>query len=150
MEVYQITEVLGMLENTIFYYEIITDQDIDTELSVDSLHRHVLDDFGIIDTNGYDIYQENNTWCLSMTLRLNDNIDIEQYLDLPATSENMKLCFAEYPKAISDEGKLIIPQNFEDYVYPDEEKTGFFNSIDVMFKFIKVGDLDLLPYITFF
>jgi hypothetical protein len=169
-----INEVLGMLENATFYYEILTDRVIDNELSVDQLHRHVLEDFGIYETNSYDIVtRENGKQYLSMTLRMGDDTYSECDNNDEATPENITMYFPE----MSIGGKFIIPKSFKDEMYvmnpydPDDSLSGegsTYESIEVEMRFDKVdGDnklqsagsgmehhsvltsgIDLLQYIT--
>jgi hypothetical protein len=139
-----ISEVLGMLENAVFYYEILTNRVIDAEPSIDQLHRHVLEDFGYYETNSYDIVTMGKKQYLSMTLRL-DEFSYED--DDEATPENMNMYFAE----TVENGKLIIPKSFVDemYIVNPEDDTDY-ETIEVEMRFDKVdGDIDLLQYITF-
>lgn len=145
-----IGNVIEWLYSNIFYYEIITDQEIDTEVTEDSLHRHSLDGFNGFDTNGYDIFYhiDDKKWYLSLTLEIGDYND--EYEDLPATSSNLSLITCDCPEMIFDyqtnnlQGKFIIPESFSDDIYPVDLDG---NSIKVLFKFAKVENDSLINYI---
>lgn len=145
-----IDEVIGLLEDATFYYEILTDKYVDSEPTVDCLHRHVLEDFIGYATNSYEVLYVGNKQYLTMTLKLSYDSYSSEDSNLPITIDNMKLCFSEFLEMISKDGKLNIPYSFEDSVYPQDpvEIDSYVDSIDVKFKFHKVSDLDLLQYIN--
>jgi hypothetical protein len=142
-------EVIGLLEDSVFHYEIKTNYNIIAEPTEDCLYRHVLDSFPGYKANSFTIYRKLNKQYLSMTLKIDDDIILnEEKLDKLATIRNMNSCFINNIEMISD-GKLIIPSSFEDSVYIEDPANpcDFVDSIDVEFIFHDVDNKILLEYI---
>ena len=147
---FTIGEILGLLEDSTFYYEILTDIKISEEPTEDCLHRHVLEDFPGYKANSFTVHRKPNKQYLSMTLKFDDDLSFDDdKLNKLATVENMKLCFID--EMISSEGKLIIPYCFEDSIYPEKYANSSSIAIgflDVEFIFSHVDNILLLDYIT--
>jgi len=145
-----ISEVIGLLEDSTFHYEILTNINIAVEPTEDCLHRHVLDDFPGYKANSFTIYRKLNKQYLSMTLKIDDDILLDdEKLDKLATIRNMNSCFIFNIEMISDNGKLIIPYSFEDSVYTEDpaDPSNYDDVIDVEFVFHGVDNKILLEYI---
>lgn len=154
-----IDEVLAALQNTIFYYEILTDQKVCAEATEDALHRHYLNDFGGYATNGYEIIQLKNKQYLLIWIYIHPDIEyLEEDTELIATPKNIKKCFDDINLPLKN-GKFILPKEFEDSIYPEDPKgeDKYIDSVNATFKFYKMRynddaphkNVDLTNYIEF-
>lgn len=130
----------------------------------DALYRHYLDAFGGYDTGRYEVIQEPDAkQYLLMNITISSNPDdgliySEEDTELVATPENMKKCFGD-THLISADGRFVIPEEFEDYIYPEDPKgvDNYIDNINVLFRFRKLQyaddakhkDVDLRKYIKF-
>lgn len=154
-----IGNVIEWLYSNVFYYEIMTNEEIEPDPTEDALHRHILEDFVGFDSNSYEVlyHIDDRKWYLLMTLEIGNYCD--EYEHLPATVSNLRLATSDCPEMIfsnhsdtfdrtdESQGKFIIPESFFDSVYPVDEDDYYGNSIDVTFKFAKVEDDRLIKYL---
>ena len=128
---FTIGDVACLLDNTIFYYEIITDKTVLDDITIDQLHRHYIEKFAEYKTNGYSVDIFDGKQYLGMTLELTEDWDGD-YEESLATQENMHDAFCDYN--IRD-NKLIIPSSFVDCIYVEADNANYKEIDDIVFKF---------------
>lgn len=142
MERVTIGKIIETLENAVFHYEILIDQPIDVDLTVDVLYGSKLEDFDGYETNSYNIYKKEDKYYLSITLKVND-VDLDKFGQMSVNIDNMNSCFSS---DMICEDRLVIPNYFEHEVYIDDPRQC--DGVDVKFKFAKVDSIELLSYIV--
>jgi hypothetical protein len=152
-----IGEVITKVETSVFYYEISTNESVSVDSTIDSLYRHVIEEFNIhkCDTGSYEIHKEGNKQYLSLELKYNDESSPEyEYWEFPATKENMMTAFnydaVSETNSVSSNGKLIVPSEFSDYVYIEIDG-GYDERSDIIFIFNRIEPFDkrIIDYIEF-
>lgn len=138
-----IGDLIKIIEDSVFYYQIITDKLVDSYVTCDALQRHHLEDFIGFQAQGYQVECQGVQQFLTLSLTSHDYTCDGDYLDLPATSDNIREAFVDHPGLISFDGRIIIVKSFKDSIYVDDEWID-----DVEFRFTKVSDSHLLQYIV--
>jgi len=140
---FTINEILGLLEQSTFNYEILTNLDILSEPTEDCLYRHVFKNFPGYKASSITIYHKDNEQYLNLKLKIRDDITLDKEdLNKVATIDNMKLCFINHKDMISSDGKFIIPYNFEGSVHIEDDR------VDVEFVFSHVDNEFMKKYIA--
>ncbi len=124
----------------------MTNETVDEEITVDCLHRHVIDNFGGCETNSFEVLSENGKQYLSMTLKVGEEYTNADYYNSPATHKNIKLTM---PELVSADSKLPIPKFFSDDVYisnPEDDVIDL--AVDFRFSRVESDDPDIWNYIT--
>lgn len=142
MEQVTIGKIVELLGNTTFHYEIMIEDPVDADLTVDVLYGSTLEDFVGYETDSYCIYKEGDKQLLSFNIKT-DEVDLDKFGNLPANANNIALCFSS---DMVCEDRLVIPNYFEHEIYIDDPRQS--DGVDVKFKFIKVDSIELLSYVV--
>lgn len=160
-----IEQLLRLLSETRFYYEILTDLEVYEKATLDALSRHFINEFFGYEAQGTFVYIEDGKQYIGMSIEFdkisgNYVFDDEGY-DKPATPKNMikyydydqptrwnDFCDEDDFKLIKD-GKLKVPRFFKDNIYPVDPsgEAYYLDSKEVTFKLSYVEYDNILDYI---
>lgn len=145
-----IGKLLSVLGETTFHYEILTELEVCEKPTLDRLCGHYINEFFGYSTGYLEVYRKEGKQYLSVSIefdQINGNytFDEDGYEEC-ATSKNMKK-YCDYcgGDLLTKEGKLKVPDVFEDDIYP-EDPTGvdnYLDSVKVTIKFDHVEDCEL-------
>lgn len=151
-----IGELLSILCEATFHYEILTKLEVCEKPTLDGLARHYIDDFFGYSVGCIDVYRKYNKQYLSISIDFDriggddcepdftvDYTFDDDDFDEKATTKNMKK-YCNYDKILSKEGKMKIPEMFKEEINP-EDPTGVNNYLDgvkVAFKFDHVDNCE--------
>ncbi len=140
-----IKQLFDEFEQCVFFYKINTNVNIDNEVTIDLLYRHKFENFPEnIDINYLEIVSDDANKYLTFKMELNDENDTissDEYggNSMLSTKENLiKLAGdSDMKTIISENGKLLIPGSFKDFVTYQSLQGEMidYNEVDVLFTF---------------
>jgi len=134
-------QLISDFSNVEFYYEIPVTEKVRKEATIDSLYRHVIEEFAnlpegvlyILDPVGFEVRREGSKQYLVVSFKIELEDEVYERIsdfDILATEENMRRVFG------SD--KIIVPKSFVDHVKVGEE----YDDYQVTFKLTRIETPD--------